>query len=55
MVSARTRGIHEKQGNKLSDVCRGLTAGKLVKITAKNLTLAQKEITPSDTLEVNFG
>jgi hypothetical protein len=54
-VSARTRGIRVKQGKKLSAVCRGRNAVELVKITAKDLTLTQKEITPSDTLKVNFG
>ena len=53
-VSARTRGIHEKQGKKSSAVCQGITAGELVKTDAKILALTQKEITPSDTLKVNF-
>jgi hypothetical protein len=39
----------------MSAVCPGITADELVKIAAKNLTLTQKEITPSDTLKINFG
>ena len=54
-VSARTLGIHEKQGKKSSAVGQGITAGDLVKTDAKILTLTQKEITPNDTLNVNFG